>query len=260
MLALVLLLGAIPVAPAHAEGDCDVDSGECQIDDGGGGGGGGPGGGTKGKTVKAPPPPCSAFPSPAIIVLAAIPKLDLAPQVGPDWVGITCRNPDPSFRAWVPPREAGERLAWYLVDRVDLDPITIGVTPLATGPDVMGLVGLPVWLWADDPDPRTWGPVSARAGGVRLTAQVESVTWDMGDGTQSTCGQGTPWMPALGAVPSPTCGHTYLRQGDFTIRAHTHWVARWSGYGESGTIRLSLTARRAYQVGEIQVVVQRGGR
>ena len=72
------------------------------------------------------------------------------------------------------------------------------------------------------------------------------------------CGKGTVWRPGMGGGPSPTCGHTYFEQGSYTIRARSHWVARWSGYGQSGTIPVSLAVTRGLDVGEVQVI-QTGG-
>lgn len=150
-------------------------------------------------------------------------------------------------------------LAQSLIVQLQLRPIKMGVTPLAKGPDVMGLVGLPVWLWADDATRASWGPVTATAGELRLTAQVSSVTWDMGDGTRTSCGKGTEWKPGMGsrngvALSSPTCGHTYTKQGTYTITATTNWHVEWSGYGDSGVQTLPLTATYRYVVGELQAV------
>lgn len=227
---------------------------DCGVHDGGGGEEAEetPGSGTH---VKAAIPSCSVFPAGSIIALAAFPREDLG--VDPDWIGVTCRNPDPSFKAYFPRRVAAEQMAWYLVDQIHLVPVKVGLTPLRSGPDSMGLVGLPVWLWVDRPTPNTWGPIRASAGRVSLVAQVESITWSMGDGTTLSCGLGTPWVPALGAGESPTCGHVYVKQGTYTITATTHWVARWSGYGESGSMRFSLRASQTYRVGELQVIVTR---
>ena len=153
------------------------------------------------------------------------------------------------------PRE----LARLLVARVRLRPITVGITPLAKGPDAMGLVGLPVWLWADHPTPTTWGPVTITAGNMSLTARVQSVTWGMGDGTKVSCGRGTEWKRGMvkadgSAFPSPTCGHTYSKQGRYTITAKTYWNAHWSGYGQSGDIPVTLTTRYRYVVAELQAI------
>ena len=205
--------------------------------------------------VKPPIPLCSVFPAGSIIALAGTPREDLG--VDPDWIGVTCRDPDWLGVVYFPRRVAAEQMAWYLVDQIHLVPVRIGSTPLRSGPDSMGLVGLPVWLWVDGPSATNWGPIRASAGGVSLVAQVESITWSMGDGTTFTCGQGTAWTPALGAGESPTCGHVYVRQGTYTITATTHWVARWSGYGESGSMRFPLRTTRTYRVGELQVIVTR---
>ncbi|PWJ23249.1 hypothetical protein ATK17_3741 [Branchiibius hedensis] len=65
--------------------------------------------------------------------------------------------------------------------------------------------------------PNTWGPItkSASAQGytVTATATVSDVVWDMGDGQTVTCQQGTPYVMSYGKQKSPTCGHTYTRQG-----------------------------------------------
>lgn len=117
---------------------------------------------------------------------------------------------------------------------------------------------MPVWLWVDEPSRTTWGPATIAASGVTLTAQVHSVTWDMGDGATLSCGKGTEWRRGMGGDPSPTCGHTYDDPGSYTIRARSHWVATWSGYGQSGTIPFTLSATRQLDVGEIQVIVTGG--
>ena len=123
----------------------------------------------------------------------------------------------------------------------------------AKGPDAMALVGLPVWLWVADPTRTSWGPATISAGGVTLTARVDSVTWSLGDGTVLSCGKGSVWKRGMGAKPSPTCGHTYTRRGVYPVSATTHWVARWSGHGQAGTVRLDLVSSRRLEVGEVQV-------
>ena len=150
-------------------------------------------------------------------------------------------------------------MARLLVARVQLKPITVGITPLAKGPNSMGLVGLPVWLWADDPSATTWGPVTITVGGMSLTAKVSSLSWEMGDGTRLSCGKGTEWKRGMvkadgSAYPSPTCGHTYSKQGTYTITATSHWVAHWSGYGESGDIPVPLSTSYRYVVAELQAI------
>lgn len=160
------------------------------------------------------------------------------------------------------PREVAE----LAVDQMDLHAITIGITP-EPGPGSIGLVGMPVWMWAADPGPSTVGPITATAssGGVTVTATatLHQITWDMGDGTTVVCtGPGTPYTPSRGTAQSPDCGHTYTttsdsRPGDvFTVSATSDWVVSWAGAGQTGTIRLDgLTQSAQIAVGEAQVLV-----
>lgn len=157
---------------------------------------------------------------------------------------------------WVEPRVSPEQIARSLLDEMDLTPIDIGITPKGAG--AMALVGLPVWLWVDDPSATTWGPKTISAGGVSMTARATRVVWDLGDGTEVSCGKGTEWTYGMGEKPSPTCGHTYSKQGRYTVRATSSWVARWSGYGQSGSFRFALTRSQRLEVGELQVIVTRG--
>lgn len=252
LLGVFLMLAALPASPAAAEVGCDKSAEYCEIGDGGDGGGGpGDKGGGGGGTPQVPL--CSSF-------TRGVP--DNPPE--PDWIYIECRlsaTDGDTIGLWVPPRESAEQLAWLAIARLQLKPVEIGLTPL--DPDVMTAVGIPVWLWVDNPTRTSWGPASIRAGGISLDAHVESVTWTMGDGTRLSCGRGTPWRPSMvdrdGMVgESPTCGHVYQQQGRYAVRASAHWVAEWRGYGESGTIRLDVNSTRQLRVGEIQVIVTRG--
>lgn len=186
LLGVFLMLAAFPASPAAAEVGCDKSAEYCEISDGGDGGGvpgdkGGGGGGTP------QIPLCSSFTRGAP---------DNPPE--PDWIYIECRlsaTDGDTIGLWVPPRESAEQLAWLAIARLQLKPIEIGLTPL--DPDVMTAVGIPVWLWVDNPTRTSWGPASISAGGISLDAQVESVTWSMGDGTRLSCGRGTRWRPSM---------------------------------------------------------------
>ena len=82
------------------------------------------------------------------------------------------------------------------------------------------------------------------------------MSWSMGNGDAVTCATaGTPWRKGMGAGPSPTCGYRYTKQGTYAVTATAHWVARWSGYGRSGAIPLTLSQERTLEIGEIQVIV-----
>lgn len=171
-----------------------------------------------------------------------------------------------SYDFWVPdarPAPSPRVLAEEAVASMSLLPIRIGSYPasLADNPDALGLVGRWVWLWAKEPDERTWGPVtktvSAAGHSVTATARVSHVVWDMGDGKTRTCwGPGTPWRRGNPEVDpkSPTCSYRYQKQGVRTITATSHWRVDWSGIGQRGTIHFSLDASAQIAIGELQVV------
>jgi hypothetical protein len=131
-----------------------------------------------------------------------------------------------------------------------------------------GLVGLPVWMWAERGE-EFLGPTrqSVSAGGVTVAAvgEVSRIVWDMGDGTTVVCGAGTPYSP--GAVgESPDCGHVYAEAssrhvsggGPWPITATSTWTVTWSGGGLSGTETLELSSSAELFVGELHVLNQDG--
>ena len=149
-------------------------------------------------------------------------------------------------------------LAQTAIATMDLRPVTIGIVP-EDRPGSVGLVGMPVWLWAADTDSQSWGPVTrtASAGGetVTATAKVSRVRWLMGDGAVVVCtGPGTEYEDRFGKAKSPTCGHTYTRQGTYTVRAESQWTVSWAGMGRSGTIPVTLTQTARVTIGELQVL------
>ena len=150
-------------------------------------------------------------------------------------------------------------LAQQAVESMNLSAITIGIVP-EPGPDSVGLIGMPVWMWVEQPSESTWGPITRTASSgpwsVTATGEVADVTWEMGDGAVVHCEEGVPYQDAFGKQSSPSCGHTYSEQGEYTVRATSHWVIRWNGIGESGTIRLDLTQSAPVTMGEVQVLRQ----
>lgn len=141
---------------------------------------------------------------------------------------------------------------------MNLRAINIGIVP-EPQPGSVGIIGMPTWMWAQNPDASTWGPQmqSASTGGftVTATAKAERTVWTMGDGATVTCtGPGTPYADSYGKQSSPTCGHTYTRQGTYTVRATTYWVVTWAGIGQSGTIPLDFTDTTTITMGEAQVL------
>jgi hypothetical protein len=179
-------------------------------------------------------------------------------------VYIWAANPPPGSGGGITPGE----VAQIAVDQMHLSAINIGIVP-EPGADSVGLVGMPVWMWADNPDADTFGPVtaSASAGGITVTAtaKVEKVTWLMGDGAEVVCSSaGTPYRASFGMRPSPDCGHIYERSSAgepndrYTVTALTDWVVRWQGGGQTGVMPLDGLERSVQiAVGEAQVLVSR---
>ncbi len=116
-------------------------------------------------------------------------------------------------------------------------------------------VGLPLWVWADDPGPVT-STVTEQGINIVMQASRGTVTFDWGDGTSSVCNQMRPRPANLDPLtPSPDCGHTYLRRGDYTITATAGWAVTWQALGQSGTLPLSTRATSAIPVREFQSLV-----
>jgi len=170
------------------------------------------------------------------------------------------RNPPPGVDALTPGQAARS-----LIESFQLEGITVGFAPDPTVAGSKSYVGVPIWMWAENPTPLSYGPYvqSTTLGGVTITAtaQVTSIVWNMGDGTSVACANaGTPFVVAYGAVDSPTCGHRYARTsgtqpgGTFPITATSQWQVSWEGGGESGTIPLTTTATSAVRINEIQSV------
>jgi len=177
-------------------------------------------------------------------------------------ITIWAQDPPPNSGAGPTPRE----VAQLAIDQMRLSAINIGIAP-KSGPDSVGLVGMPVWMWATNPDDHTYGPITATAsaGGVTITAtaRVLQITWDMGDGNKVVCDTaGTPYDQSYGRKESPDCGHVYATSsgdkpdGKFNVSAVSDWVITWSGAGQTGTIRLGgLTRSTQITIGEAQVLV-----
>ena len=151
-------------------------------------------------------------------------------------------------------------LALQAIATMRLRAIGIGIVPEAQ-PGRIGIVGLPTWMWVADPGQHTWGPITRTASSagysVTATAKVRRVVWAMGDGNTVTCTErGTPYADSFGRRASPDCGHTYIRQGTYTVRATSYWRVTWTGIGQSGTIPLDFTRTAVITMGEAQVLIR----
>jgi hypothetical protein len=151
-------------------------------------------------------------------------------------------------------------LALRAIATMRLRAIGIGIVPEARAGSV-GIVGLPTWMWVVNPGQHTWGPITRTASSagfsVTAAAKVQRVVWAMGDGNTVTCSQrGTPYADSFGKSSSPDCGHTYTRQGTYTVRATSYWLVSWAGIGQSGTIPLDFTRTAMITMGEAQVLIR----
>jgi hypothetical protein len=170
------------------------------------------------------------------------------------------RDPPPGVPTLTPGQAAR-----ILIESFELEGITVGFAPDPSVAGSRSYVGVPIWMWAENPTPLSYGPFEqvTTLGQIEITAtaQVTSIAWNMGDGTTVACANpGTPFVAAFGAVDSPTCGHRYARTsasqpgGTFPVTATSQWQVTWTGGGESGVIPLTTTATTAVQINEIQSV------
>ena len=196
----------------------------------------------------------------------------------PTWMGHTTGA---VYGCYLPRNGGGNKMYWFwsasapagpdpatlarrALAAMNLTAIRIGMVP-EPRPGSVGIIGMPVWLWVDQPDSRTWGPItrsaSAAGASVTATAKVSKVVWSMGDGTTIVCsGPGTVYQDRFGRSPSPSCGHVYEEQGTYTVQATSYWTVSWRGMGASGTIPLQLSRSIQVVEGEIQVIVTSGDR
>nr|WP_244311876.1 hypothetical protein [Micromonospora taraxaci] len=289
-------MGATPPAAATAGradpgANCPPDQPDCNVwddepgnpgdpggggDDGGGDDGGGGGGGVcrwDGRTV-----PCydefkGWFNSgDGCYYKLSAPQRE-APE-GQQWYVQTCNGgadvgnqtevllDEPPAGFGAPPNP--EELARRALASIKLLPAPLKVAPRKNiGP---GLVGLPVWLWAN-PGEDYFGPLTASATDrnvtVEITAAVSRIVWDMGNGEKITChSAGTPYDPKnedLAGRESPDCGDPdgYPKADEYTISATTHWTVTWRGGGQTGEIPVTRRSGNVQiQINELQVVTR----
>ena len=118
-----------------------------------------------------------------------------------------------------------------------------------------GAVGVPVWLWTQQP----WTPQTATATAgpytVTAVARPTSVTWNLGDGQRLTCQRGTPYELSWGFRDSPDCGTRYERVGKYSITATMTYDVTWSGADTGSATIQSAPTSVPVDIGEYQVVI-----
>lgn len=254
---VIMLAVGITAPPARADGGGNCgELGNCDVwDNVPPKGGGGKGGGNRGIFQY---PLCSSIPGAFTMLPGSVPDEEK------NWHKVRCRGESGRIETvWVDgnpltPIVSPEMIARSLLAQMQLRGIRIGMVPENCS-GCRGAVGMPIWLWVDQPSRTTWGPASITAGGVSLTARVTQVRWGFGNGDSVSCGVGTAYRDSYGVSKSPTCGYSYPKQGKYTVTATSHWTAEWNGYGQSGTINFTLDSSRTnVTIGEIQVLVKNG--
>lgn len=175
------------------------------------------------------------------------------------------------FQRWLPaaPEQAPpdpEVLARRALASIQLSPVRIETFPEPTSrnPDALMIVGFPVWLWVDQNEAQELSASASERGfTVTISAALDRIVWDLGDGgAVVTCqGTGVPFIgEQLSPEMTPPCGRKegYEHQGEFTVTATAHWAVSWSGIGQSGVIPLELVSQEMFRVGEYQVVNTNG--
>jgi len=171
-------------------------------------------------------------------------------------VGQFLPNPPPGIDRLTPGQAAAR-----LIRTFQLQGVNIGFAPDPNTPGSVGYVGIPVWMWVNDPTPLTYGPYSQTAtlGGqtITATATVRSILWNMGDGSTVACANpGTPYQVSFGLTDSPNCGHRYsnVSNGRYTVTATSQWTVDWTGGGQSGSVPLTATSNTSVEIRELQSV------
>ena len=169
----------------------------------------------------------------------------------------------PGLKVLTPGAAAAQLIATFQLRGID-----IGMAP-QVNPEWghrRSYVGIPIWLWVNNPEPLTWGPYeeTATLGGqtITATAKVSGIRWNMGDGQTVTCGSvGTAYTVGYGVTDSPTCGHRYQRTsqsqpGDrYTVTATSMWAVTWtSASGASGTVNVEVQSDVQLEINELQSV------
>lgn len=151
-----------------------------------------------------------------------------------------------------------------LMKRFQFKGVDVGIVP-KNQPGFQGSVGLPVWMWVNNPGQDSYGPWTQsdtiQGLAVTATARVTRIDWAMGDGQVVSCANtGTPYVTAYGVQQSPTCGYVYqtmsknLAGGMYTVTATSHWEFQWAAGGQTGTDTTTAQSVTQIAIGELQSV------
>lgn len=290
LLVLVTTVSPVDARLGGAGGNCPPGQNDCSVWDstgstgGGGGGGNGSGGGSGGAGASSCYRNGTRVPcydtllgwfnsSDGCYYKILEPQPDNTPS-GQNYYLRSCPNgqQDPVLLA-SPPSGFGSPpdpvdLAWNALAKITLAAPPIAVAPRKSiGP---GLVGLPVWFWANT-DQRYWRQAASdsdpRGLSVQITATVTTIVWHLGDDRTITCkGPGIAYNPTVhrGRAPRLSAGECgvpggYRRAGTYQVYATTHWTVHWvSSSGAAGNLpeQTRNTGTVPIQIRELQVVTE----
>ena len=178
--------------------------------------------------------------------------------------GVWDRLFPPGTAPQAPPPPDPVVVAKRLVASVGLQGIEPGTTPttIERNPEAQGAVGLPLWVWPENPGPTTTGPVSSAtpvaAYTVSIRGELAELEVDLGDGSEPLhCTRWKPFRPKVMDRDTPiACGkrYGYEKQGYHTITVTAHWRIRWQGVGRAGELTHAVSTSRTLKIGELHAV------
>lgn len=122
--------------------------------------------------------------------------------------------------------------------------------PRVNPPDAQ-LVGLPMWMWLDQPWERVWASASIGAVWAGVDAWPETSLWEFEDGTRIWCDRGIEYDTGRGPRDqSSGCTHTFTRTSAWSsggvelVRVTVTWGVEWTS-SESGGEPLGTLTRSA---------------
>lgn len=94
---------------------------------------------------------------------------------------------------------------------------------------------------------------------IELSASLANTYWQMGDGSAFSCSAMTtrPSGVQNPPRPSPTCGYTYTRKGDYQVSAISTWQVNWSANGRSGVMTVARGGARTLKINELRSLITR---
>lgn len=119
--------------------------------------------------------------------------------------------------------------------------------PVVNPPDAQ-LVGLPMWMWLDDPWERVWASASIGSVWAGVAAWPETSYWEFSDGTGIWCDRGIAYdIFRDPRDQSSGCTHTFTRTSAFNadgvewVRVTVTWGVEWTSSEMGGEPLGTLT-------------------